>query len=92
MPVVFYGCETWSLILRKESRLTVSEVRVLKKIFGPKRDEVTVEWKDCIMKSFVICNFHEILFVHSNWQESERETSGTYEKEQRCIKSFGGET
>ena len=37
---VLYGCETWSLKLRKESRLRVFENRLLRKIFGPKRDEV----------------------------------------------------
>jgi hypothetical protein len=40
LPVVLYGCETWSLTLRKEHRLRVFENRVLGKIFGPKRDEV----------------------------------------------------
>jgi len=45
LPVVLYGCETWSLILREECRLRVSENRVLRRIFGPKRDEVTGEWK-----------------------------------------------
>jgi hypothetical protein len=45
MPVVLYGCETWSLTLRKEQRLTVFENRVLRKIFGPKTDEVTREWR-----------------------------------------------
>jgi hypothetical protein len=39
MPVVLYGCETWSLTLRKEHRLRVFENRVLRKIFGPKREE-----------------------------------------------------
>jgi hypothetical protein len=39
-----YGCETWSLKLRKEHRLRVFENRVLRRIFGPKRDEVTGEW------------------------------------------------
>jgi hypothetical protein len=43
LPVVWHGCETWSLILRKESRLRVFENRVLRRIFGPKRGEVTVE-------------------------------------------------
>jgi len=43
--VVFYGCETWSLTLRKERRLRVFENRVLKRIFTPKRDEVTGEWR-----------------------------------------------
>jgi hypothetical protein len=41
LPVVLYGCETWSLALRKEHRLRVFENRVLRRIFGPKRDEVT---------------------------------------------------
>jgi hypothetical protein len=43
--VVLYGCETWSLILREEHRLRVFENRVLRRIFGPKGDEVTGEWK-----------------------------------------------
>jgi hypothetical protein len=45
LPVIFYWGETWSLILRKEHRLRVFENRVLRKIFGPKRDEVTGEWR-----------------------------------------------
>ena len=45
LPVVLYGCETWSLILWEERRLRVFENRVLRKIFGPKRDEVTGEWR-----------------------------------------------
>jgi hypothetical protein len=45
LPVVFYGCETWSLTLREEHRLRVFENRVLRRIFGPKRDEVTEEWR-----------------------------------------------
>jgi hypothetical protein len=40
-----YGCETWSLTLREEHRLRVFENRVLKRIFGPERDEVTGEWR-----------------------------------------------
>ena len=40
-----YGCETWSLALREERRLRVFENRVLRRIFGSKRDEVTGEWK-----------------------------------------------
>jgi hypothetical protein len=45
MPVVLYGCETLSLTLREERRLRVFENRVLSRIFGPKRDEVTGEWR-----------------------------------------------
>jgi hypothetical protein len=43
--VVLYWCETWSLTLREEHRLRVFENRVLKRIFGPKRDELTGEWR-----------------------------------------------
>ena len=43
--VILYGCETWSLTLRKERRLRVFENRVLRNIFGPKRDEITREWR-----------------------------------------------
>ena len=42
---VLYGCETWSLTLREELRLRVFENRVLRRIFGPKRDEITREWR-----------------------------------------------
>ena len=45
LPVVMYGCETWSLTLREECRLRVFENRMLRRIFGPKRDEVTREWR-----------------------------------------------
>jgi hypothetical protein len=41
LPVVLYGCETWSLTLREEQRLRVFENRVVRRIFGPKRDEAT---------------------------------------------------
>jgi hypothetical protein len=43
LPVVLYGCGTWSLIIREEHRLRVLENRVLRRIFEPKRDEVTGE-------------------------------------------------
>ena len=43
--VVLYGCETWSLTLREERRLRVFENKVLRKIFGAKKDEITGEWR-----------------------------------------------
>jgi len=45
LPVVLYGCEVWSLTLRKEKKLRVFENMVLRRIFGPRRDEVTGEWR-----------------------------------------------
>jgi hypothetical protein len=44
-PVVVYGCETWSLTLREECKLRVFENTVLRRIFRPKRDAVTKEWR-----------------------------------------------
>jgi len=45
LPVVLHGCGTWSLTLREERRLRVYENMVLRRIFGPKRDEVTRQWR-----------------------------------------------
>jgi hypothetical protein len=45
LRVVSYGCETWSVTLKEEHRLRVFENRVLRRIFAPKRDEVTGEWR-----------------------------------------------
>jgi len=44
LPVVLYGCETWSLTLREERKLWVFENMVLRRIFGSRRDKVTGEW------------------------------------------------
>jgi hypothetical protein len=44
-PIALYGCETWFLTLKEQHRLRVFENRVLRRIFGPKRDEVTGEWR-----------------------------------------------
>ena len=45
LPVVLYGCEAWSLTLREERKLRVFENMVLRRIFGPRRDEVMGEWR-----------------------------------------------
>jgi hypothetical protein len=45
LPVVLYGCETWSLTLQEKHRLRVFENRVLWRIYGPKRDEIRGEWR-----------------------------------------------
>jgi len=62
LPVVLYGCETWSLTLRAERRLRVFENRVLRRIFVPKRDEVTGKCEHYIMRSFMISTPHPILY------------------------------
>jgi len=45
LPVVLYGSEDWSLTLREEHTLRVFEHRVLRRVFGPKREEITGEWR-----------------------------------------------
>jgi hypothetical protein len=54
LPVVLYGCETWSPILREEHRPRVFKNRVLRRIFGPKRAEVTGGW------SFITCTLLQV--------------------------------
>jgi len=55
-------CETWSFTLREERRLRVSENRVLRRVFGPKRDEATGEWGNLLMRGLMICTAQSILF------------------------------
>jgi hypothetical protein len=59
LPVVLYGSEIWSRTLRKKHGLRVSENRVLRGIFGPKRDEETRE--TYIMRNFIIFTLHQTL-------------------------------
>ena len=56
-----YGCETWSLTLREERRLRVFENRVLRGLFGPKKDEVTGNGENYIMRSLGIFTPYPIL-------------------------------
>ena len=69
LPVILYGCETWSLTLREQRRLKVFQNRVLRKILGPKRDEITLNGENYIMRSLMICTPHQILFGRSNQEE-----------------------
>ena len=61
LPVVLYGCETWSPTLREERRLRVFENRVLRRVFGPKRDEVTGNGVNYIRRSLGIFTPYPIL-------------------------------
>ena len=58
MSVVLYGCKTWSLTLREVRRLRVFWNKVLRRIYGPKRDEVTRNGENYIMRSLKICTTH----------------------------------
>jgi hypothetical protein len=66
LPAVLYGRDTWSVTLREDHRLRLFENRVLRKIFGFKRDEATRECEDGIMRSFMIFTLHQTLFEPSN--------------------------
>jgi hypothetical protein len=64
LNVALHGCETLSLKVQVEYKFTVFKKRVLRKLFKPKRDEVTGEWKQKgITRSFMICTPHQILVV-----------------------------
>ena len=67
MPFVLYGCETWSLTLREERRLRVFENRVLRRVFGPKRDEITGEWRKLHNEelSDLYCSFNIVRLMKS---------------------------
>ena len=54
LPVVLHGCETWSLTLKEERRLRVFENGELRRIFGPKRDEVTGNGENYTMRNLII--------------------------------------
>jgi hypothetical protein len=76
--------------MREERRLRVSENRVLRRIFGPKTDEVTGSRAICIMRSLMICTLHSILF---GWSNKKNEMSGAcnmYEGEDMFIQGLGG--
>jgi hypothetical protein len=67
LPVVLYGCETWSLTLREEHRLKVFENRVLRRIFGPKRDEVTGDWRVTFYLFILYFILYLTLFSNSDY-------------------------
>jgi hypothetical protein len=89
LPVVLYGCETWSLTMREERRLKVFENRVLRRMFGPKRDEVAVEWRKLHNEELTspsVCSGDKI---------EKNETGGScsaYGGGERCIPGLGRET
>jgi len=68
LPLVLYGYETWSLTLRKERNLRALEIRLLRRIFGPRRDEVIGEWRKLHNTELNICTPHQV-FGWSNREE-----------------------
>ena len=94
MPVVLYGCETWSFTLREKHKLRMSENRVLSKKFGSKREEVTGErtglHKEELHDPYFSPNIVLVIKTKKNklgWACSMCVCVG----QERCIQGFGGE-
>jgi hypothetical protein len=96
LPVVLYGCETWSLMLRGEHRLRVFENRVLRRIFGPKRDEVTGEWRKLHNeKLHHLYSSRDIIRQGKSSQVKANEVGGacsTHGRGQKSVQSFWWES
>jgi hypothetical protein len=92
LPVVCYGCETWSLTLREERRMRVFENRVLRSIFEPKRDDVTRDWRKLLNEEFNDMYFppNIIRVIKSRRMRLAGHVACT--GEERRIQGFGGET
>jgi hypothetical protein len=89
LPVVLYGCETWSLTLREEHRWRVFENRVLRRIFGRKRDEVTGEWRK--LHSEELHSLYSSPDIISQVKANEvGGACGTHGRGQKSVQGFGG--
>jgi uncharacterized membrane protein len=91
LPVVLYGCETWSLTLREKYRLRIFENKVLRSIFGPKRD-VTGEWRRLHNKELyalyvLLTKYHSDDHVKKEMAR----TCSTDGEEERVIQNFNWE-
>jgi len=92
LPVVFYGCETWSLTLREKRRLRLFENRVLRTVFGPKRDEVTGSGENYIMRSLRSVLPTQYCVGNKIQKNQMGGAFSAYGRGERCVQGFGGET
>jgi hypothetical protein len=94
LPVVLYGCETWSLTLREKHRLRIFENSVLRRIFGPKRDEVTGEWRRLHKEEFndLYSSPSIIRVIKSNRMRWAGHVARMGEGYEWCVQDFGGQT
>jgi hypothetical protein len=91
LPVVLYGCETWSLTLREEHRWRVFENRVLRRMFGPKMDEVTGEWRK--LHNEEPNNLYSSPDIISQVEVKANEVGGacgTHGRGEKSVQGFGG--
>jgi len=69
LSIFLYGCENWSLTLKEEHMLRVFQSKVLSRIFGPKRDEVTGKWREIYNEELNDLYSSPKIFVLSNWEK-----------------------
>jgi hypothetical protein len=87
LPVVLYGCETWSLILREEHRLRVFGNMVLRRIFGTKGDEVTGEWRK--LHNEELHNLYSFLYIIGQIKSRRmRRASKGRERRRKCKRLY----
>jgi len=91
LPVVSYGCETGSLTLREKRRLRVLEKRVLRRIFGPKRNEVIGKWRKVHKKSLMICTLTQYCAGDKIKKNEVDEACSAYKGGERQVQGFSGE-
>ena len=91
LSVVLYGCKTWTLTLREERRLRMFENRVLRKIFGPKRDEVTWERRK-LHNEEIKGPYYSPNVIRATRSRRMIWVGHVAYMEGRCIQGFGGET
>jgi len=93
LPVVLYGCETWSLTLKEERRLMLFENKVLRRIFGPKRVDVTGEWRELHHEELIdLYSASSIIRVMKSRIMQMGGACSTYGGEEIFIEGFCGET
>jgi hypothetical protein len=91
LPFVLYRCETWSLTLREEHRLRVFENRVLRRIFGPKRVEVTGEWRKLHSKELHSLYLSPDIIRQDQVKSNEvGRACGTHGRGEKRVQGFGG--
>jgi hypothetical protein len=93
LPVILYGYGTWSLTLKEEHRLRVFDIRVLRRIFGPKREEVAGDWRR--LHNEELHNLYTSPNIISMMLSRVGEIGGicsTHGRDEKCIQSFGRET
>jgi hypothetical protein len=93
LSVALYGCETWYLTLKERRRLRLFDNRVLRRLFGSKRDEVTGEWRKLHKEEFNdLYSSPNIFRVIKSRRMKVGRACSTYMGQQWCIQGFGGET